>query len=119
MNGTFAQAGIERRWQAAQAPSTLVMGVLGAMLASCLFLTRFALTVGKSELSLALVVVLIGTVALALTGAVRISPVRAVLFAIATAMLLLSVMLGGAVEPSYASFLNLILLYACWMFVVP
>lgn len=120
MDATFGETGIERRWRRAeQRPASLVSGVLAAMLVSTLFLTRFALTVGKSELSLALVTVLLGTALLALTGAVRISPTRLGLFAVAVATLLLSVMLGGDVSPSYPSFLNLVLLYACWLFVVP
>jgi hypothetical protein len=120
MDATFGSAGIERRWAGLSAKrSTLVAGVLAAMLASTLFLTRFALTLGHSELSLALVVVLAGTSLMVLTGAVRVSPARAGLFAIAVATMLLSLMLGGAVQPSYASFANLVLLYAAWMFVVP
>jgi len=120
MDATFRSVGIERRWAAISTkPSGLVAGVLAAMLASTLFLTRFALTLGHSELSLALVVVLVGTLLLVLTGAVRISPTRAGLFAVAVATMMLSVMLGGAVDPSYLSFLNLILLYAAWMFVLP
>ncbi|HEV2673905.1 MAG TPA: hypothetical protein VGV37_05140 [Aliidongia sp.] len=120
MDATFGGAGIERRWHGAGMPrSSLVSGVLAAMLVSTLFLTRFALTLGHSELSLALVVALFGTALLVLTGAVRISPTRFALFALAVATLLLSVMLGGSTSPSYLSFLNLILLYACWLFVVP
>jgi hypothetical protein len=120
MDATFGNDGIERRWQEVESRrSNLVSGVLGAMLASTLFLTRFALTVGKSELSLALVVVLVGTALLAMTGAVRLSPTRMILFSIAMATLMLSLMFGGGTEPSYASFLNLVLLYAAWMFVVP
>ena len=120
MDATFRSLGIERRWAGISTKrSSLVAGVLAAMLASTLFLTRFALTVGHSELSLALVVVLVGTTLLVLTGAVRISPTRAGLFAVAIATMMLSVLLGGAVDPSYLSFINLILLYAAWMFVVP
>ena len=120
MDATFEGTGIERRWRrAARRPASLVSGVLAAMLVSTLFLTRFALTVGKSELSLALATVLLGTTLLAVTGAVRISPTRLGLFSVAVATLLLSLMLGGSVSPSYPSFLNLVLLYACWMFVVP
>jgi len=120
MNATFGNAGIERRWNGLSAKrSTLVGGVLAAMLFSTLFLTRFALKLGHSELSLALVMVLVGTMLMVLTGAVRISPTRAGLFAVAVATLLLSLMLGDAAEPSYLSFFNLVLLYAAWMFVVP
>jgi hypothetical protein len=120
MDATLGNVGIERRWQGAEAKrSSLVTGVLSAMLASTLFLTRFALTVGKSELSLALVVVLVGTALLVMTGAVRLSPTRAILFAIAVATLMLSLMLDGSSSPSYASFVNLVLLYAAWMFIVP
>lgn len=120
MDATFASTGIERRWARLTAGrSSLVSGVLATLLASTLFLTRFALTVGHSELSFALVVVLVGTMLLVLTGAVRISPTRAGLFAVAAATLLLALLLGGAVHPSYLSFANLVLLYAAWMFVVP
>ena len=120
MDATLWETGIERRWHGVGAKrSSLVSGVLAAMLISTLFLTRFALTVGKSELSLALVVVLVGTTLLAMTGTVRVSPTRATLFTIAVATLLLSLMMGGAAQPSYASFLNLVLLYAAWLFVVP
>src|SRR5579859_471876 len=120
MDATFGDYGIERRWaRGAAKRSSLVSGVLAAMLLSTLFLTRFALTVGKSELSLALVVVLAGTAVMAMTGAVRVSPTRAALFTIAVATLLLALMLGGGTQPSYASFLNLVLLYAAWLFVVP
>jgi hypothetical protein len=120
MDATFWEAGIERRWHnAAARRSSVTSGVLAAMLFSALFMTRFALTIGKSELSLALVVVLIGTALLAVTGAVRVSPTRVGLFSVAVATLLLSLMLGGATQPSYASLLNLLLLYAAWLFVVP
>jgi len=120
MDATFRSAGIERRWAGISTKrSSLVGGVLAAMLASTLFLTRFALTLGHSELSLALVVVLAGTLLLALTGAVRVSPTRAGLFAVAVATMMLSLLLGAADQPSYLSFFNLILLYAAWMFVVP
>src|SRR5579859_4644750 len=97
MDATFGDYGIERRWaRGAAKRSSLVSGVLAAMLLSTLFLTRFALTVGKSELSLALVVVLAGTAVMAMTGAVRVSPTRAALFTIAVATLLLALMLGAA-----------------------
>src|SRR5579862_614685 len=113
MDSTFWEAGIERRWHnAAARRSSVTSGVLAAMLFSTLFMTRFALTIGKSELSLALVVVLAGTALLAVTGAVRVSPTRAMLFSVTVATLLLSLMLGGATQPSYASLLNLLLLYA-------
>jgi hypothetical protein len=120
MDAAFGVAGIERRWRnVAARRATLVTGVLVAMLVSILFLTRFAMTLGHSELSLPLVVVLAGTALLAVTGSVRISPTRLGLFSLAVAGLLLSVMFGGGTAPSYMSFLNLILLYACWLFVVP
>jgi hypothetical protein len=120
MDTVFGAAGIERRWNDATGRrSNLAAGVLAAMLISTLFLTRFALSVGKSELSLPLVVVLAGMALLALTGTVRLSPTRLGIFAVAVATLLLSVMLGGGTQPSYMSFFNLILLYACWLFVVP
>ncbi|GGE99205.1 hypothetical protein GCM10011611_00950 [Aliidongia dinghuensis] len=120
MDTTLGSVGIERRWRGtATRQGTIVSSVLAAMLSSCLFLTRFALTVGKSELSLALVVVLCGTALLVLTGSIRISPSRLGLFGVAAATLLLSVMLSGGSQPSYMSFANLLLLYACWIFVVP
>jgi hypothetical protein len=119
MDATFGGASIERRWTGRLAGGGMVGGVLAAMLISTLFLTRFALTIGKSELSLPLAVVLIGMAILAVTGAVRISPTRATLFAVTVAVLLMSLMFGGALQPSYSSFANLILLYAAWMFVVP
>ena len=119
MDASLRGAGIERRWAGRPGPSTLVGGVIATMLISTLFLTRFALTIGHSELSLALVVVLVGMALLVVTGGVRVSPTRAMLFAVTVAFLMLALMCGGGVQPSYLSFANLILLYAAWMFVVP
>jgi hypothetical protein len=100
-------------------PWSLVSLTVAAMLIATLFLTRFALTLGERELSLPLVVVLLGTAVLLVTGAVAISPTRALLFGTAMAAMLAASVFGGAVRVSWASYLNVVLLYACYMTVAP
>jgi hypothetical protein len=111
----FARPGLltaQPRW-------SLLSVTLAAMLASTLFLTRFALTLGERELSLPLVVVLAGSVLLIVTGAIQVSQTRVLLFSAAMVAMLLSIVLGGGVRVSWASYLNVVLLYACWVAVVP
>jgi hypothetical protein len=100
-------------------PWSLVSLTVAAMLISTLFLTRFALTLGERELSLPLVVVLLGTAFLVVTGSVTISPTRALLFGTAMVAMLAASVFGGAVRVSWASYLNVVLLYACYMSVAP
>ncbi len=89
------------------------------MLVSTLFLTRFALTFGERELSLPLVVVLVGNAMLIVTGAVEISQKRVLLFCAAMAGMLIATVLGGSVRVSWASYLNVVLVYACYLAVAP
>ena len=103
----------------AQPRWSLLSVTLTAMLASTIFLTRFALTLGERELSLPLVVVLAGSALLIVTGAIQVSQTRVLLFSAAMVAMLLSIVLGGAVRVSWASYLNILLLYACWVAVAP
>jgi hypothetical protein len=89
------------------------------MLISTLFLTRFALTLGERELSLPLVVVLSGSALLIVTGAVQVSHTRVLLFCTAMAAMAVASVLGGAVRVSWASYLNVVLVYACYLGVAP
>jgi hypothetical protein len=100
-------------------PWSLVSLTIAAMLISTLFLTRFALTLGERELSLPLVIVLLGTAFLFVTGSVMISPTRALLFGTAMVVMLAASVFGGAVRVSWASYLNVVLLYACYLSVAP
>jgi hypothetical protein len=111
----FARGVARRRTE----PWSLVSLTIAAMLISTLFFTRFALTLGERELSLPLVVVLLGTAFLFVTGAVTISPTRALLFGTAMAVMLAASVFGGAVRVSWASYLNVVLLYACYLSVAP
>jgi len=98
---------------------SLVSITMAAMLVSTLFLTRFALTLGERELSLPLVVVLLGMVFLIVTGAVQVSQTRVLLFCTAMAAMLIATVLGGSVRVSWASYLNVVLVYACYLAVAP
>jgi hypothetical protein len=89
------------------------------MLVSTLFLTRFALTLGERELSLPLVVMLLGSVFLIVTGAVQVSQTRVLLFCAAMAAMLIATVLGGSVRVSWASYLNVVVVYACYLAVAP
>jgi hypothetical protein len=102
-----------------EGPTSLVSVVLAAMLFTTLFLTRFALVLPGRELSLVLVVTLVGMSILVGVGALYVSPARFILFAITMAAMLLSAMLGSTAADSLPSLLNLGLLYACYVFVVP
>lgn len=89
------------------------------MLVSTLFLTRFALTVGNSELSLPLVVLAAGSAALIVSGAVQISQTRVLLFCGAMAAMLVATILGGSVRVSWLSYVNIVLVYLCYLGVAP
>jgi hypothetical protein len=108
-----------RNLAVARQPWSVVTATMAGMLASTLFLTRFALTFGEKELSLPLVVVALGSVFLIITGAVRVSNVRVLLFCTAMAAMLIATVLGGAVRVSWASYLNVVLIYACYIMVAP
>src|SRR5579859_2084936 len=104
---------------ASRRPWSLVTLTIAVMLASTLFLTRFALTIGERELSMPLVVVSIGSVLLIIAGAVQISQTRVLLFCAAMATMLIATVLGGSVRVSWASYLNVVLVYACYLGVAP
>jgi hypothetical protein len=102
----------------------LAQAAVAVILFSTIFLTRFALssTASKSELSLPLVVLLLTMAALVLTGIVRVSLTRAALFSIAMGAMLVSTMVNVSnpiVPISPTSLLNLIAVYACYIFVMP
>jgi hypothetical protein len=101
--------------------STIPGTVLGFILFSTLFLTRFGLSSSgsHSELALVLVALLLGVMMLAITGLIEISIPRTVLYAVAMGAMLLSTMLGSTGKTSATSLLNLIALYFCFLFVVP
>jgi hypothetical protein len=98
---------------------SLVSVTIAVMLIATLFLTRFALTLGERELSLPLVVVLLGSALLIVTGAVQVSATRVLLFCTAMAAMLVAIVLGGSVRVSWASYLNVVLVYACYLGVAP
>jgi hypothetical protein len=100
-------------------PWSPVAIVAAAMLVSTLFLTRFALTVGTSELSLPLVVMTAGSAALIVTGTVQLSQFRVLLFCAAMAAMLIATVLGGSVRVSWLSYVNIVLVYFCYMGVAP
>jgi hypothetical protein len=100
-------------------PWSLVTVTAAAMLVSTLFLTRFALTVGTSELSLPLVVMAGGSAMLIVTGAVELSQARVLLFCAAMAAMLFATILGGSVRVSWLSYVNIVLVYLCYLGTAP
>lgn len=103
----------------ARRPWSMVTVTAAAMLVSTLFLTRFALTVGTSELSAPLVVMTVGSAALIVTGAVQLSQTRVLLFCAAMAAMLIATILGGSVRVSWLSYVNIGLVYFCYLGVAP
>jgi hypothetical protein len=116
--GGIEQSGAGRAGSG-QDSASLVSIVLAIMLFTTLFLTRFALSFSRSELSLVLVVTLVCMAVLAGVGALYISPSRFILFAVAVSAMSIATMLGGTGAVSLLSLVNLVLLYACYIFVVP
>lgn len=95
--------------------------VLAAILFSTVFLTRFALSSSAthSELSLVLVVLLLGVALLVLTGGLKVHVTRAVLFGVTMVAMLLSTLMNIGHQTSSTSLLNLLALYFCYIFVAP
>jgi hypothetical protein len=95
--------------------------IMATILFSTIFLTRFARSSAgsRTELSLPLVVLLLGVGTLILTGTVRVSIPRAILFAIAMVAVLTSTMVNVSGEISPTSLLNLIAVYGCYLFTMP
>ena len=92
--------------------------MLTAMLVGALILPRFALTFGQRELSATVVISLISVAVLAVTGELRLNPIRVGLFCLAIAAMLLSAMLGAGARNSVASFALLVCLYTAFLFVL-
>ncbi|MGE0745896.1 MAG: hypothetical protein AB7K86_11640 [Rhodospirillales bacterium] len=91
---------------------------MATMLVAAYFLPRFAVGLGERELPLTLVVTLICIALLLITGGLRLSTARLIGFAVAAACLIAAATFGQGLRVSASSFGQLLVLYACYAFVL-
>jgi hypothetical protein len=114
-DGTLAQDGLRSR----AAGSGTADALIGTMLFGTMFLARFATYVGRSELSLTLVLTLVSVVTMVGLGLLRVNLTRFILFCLAIAAVTISAAFGSEGRVSTTSFILLIVLYAAYVFELP
>jgi len=92
--------------------------LVATMLVAAYVLPRFAIGLGERELPLTLAVTLCCLALLTITGGLRLSTPRLIGFAVAAACLIASAVFGQGLRVSASSFGQLLVLYACYAFVL-